>query len=208
MSQVDDSSDEVLAARAADGDEEAAARLFERHRTRMRRMVVLRLDARLKGRIDPSDVLQEAYLDFAGKVKERDANALPVHLWLRLIAGERLLQIHRRHIDVQGRAVGREVSLQPGTMPDVTSLSLAQNLLAGITSPSMKVAAIEARSRLEEAINAMDPIDREILVLRHFEEMSNQDTARLLGLKKSAASNRYVRALGRLKEILEDAGLV
>jgi RNA polymerase sigma-70 factor, ECF subfamily len=90
-----------------------------------------------------------------------------------------------------------------GTVPDVSSVSLAENLLAGTTSPSMKVAQSELKIRLEKLVNGMDPMDREILVLRHFEELTNEDVSRLLGIKKSAASNRYVRALGRLRKLLD-----
>jgi RNA polymerase sigma-70 factor, ECF subfamily len=203
MSPADKTSEEVLLARACEGDVEAAGEVFENYRDRLRRMVQLRLDPSLRRRVDASDILQESFLDFARKVQDRDPEQMPLHLWLRLITGERLLQVHRRHLDTAARALGREVSLGVGTVPDVSSVSLAENLLAGTTSPSMKVAQSELKIRLEKLVNGMDPMDREILVLRHFEELTNEDVSRLLGIKKSAASNRYVRALGRLRKLLD-----
>ena len=202
------SSDEELAREACGGDENAAAILFERHRRQLRRMVQLRMDRRLRGRVDESDVLQEAFIDFAGKVRDRDPDQMPLHLWLRLITGERLLQIHRRHLDVQARAVGQEVSLHHGPMPEASSISLAENLLGKHTSPSLRAVRGEIRDRVQELLNSMDPTDREVLVLRHFEDLRNEDVAKLLGLKASAASNRYLRALERLRVVLSQSGLV
>jgi RNA polymerase sigma-70 factor (ECF subfamily) len=123
-------------------------------------------------------------------------------LWLRLVTGERLLIIHRRHLGAQMRDAGQEVSLHRGPFPQATSASLAAQLLGRLTSPTQAAIRAEMQVRLQEALNSMDPLDREVLVLRHFEELSNNETAAVLGIRKSAASNRYVRALKRLKEIL------
>jgi RNA polymerase sigma-70 factor (ECF subfamily) len=201
---ADESSDATtLLARARAGDQQALAELFVRHRDRLRRMVRLRLDHRLLGRVDPSDVLQEAYLDLAKRAPEYLANpALPFFLWLRWLTGQRLLAVHRRHLGAQMRDAGQEVSIHRGAMPEASSASLAAQLLGRLTSPTQAAVRAEMQVRLQEALNAMDPIDREVLVLRHFEELSNNETAAVLGVQKAAASNRYVRALKRLKDIL------
>jgi RNA polymerase sigma-70 factor (ECF subfamily) len=187
------------------GDEQALLELFERSRDRLRRMVRLRLDRRLQGRLDPSDVLQEAALDVtrrAGEYCSSPTPAMPPYLWLRYLTGQRLLALHRYHLGAQIRDAGHEVSLRSGGIPQATSASLAALLLGRLTSPTRAARRAEMQLRLQEALNAMDPIDREILTLRHFEDLSNGETAQVLGLTKTAASNRYVRALGRLKEIL------
>jgi RNA polymerase sigma-70 factor, ECF subfamily len=185
------------------GDEQAVIALFTRYRDRLRRMVRLRLDRRLQGRIDPSDVLQDAYLDVAKRAGEYVANpSVPVFLWLRLMTGQRLMALHRQHLGAQMRDAGQEVSLSRGALPHATSVSLAALLLGRLTSPTQAAQRAEMQIRLQEVINSMDPIDREVLTLRHFEELSNVETAQVLGIQKSAASNRYLRALKRLKDIL------
>ena len=196
------SSDELLR-RAGAGDPDALAELFARHRDRLRRMVRLRLDRRLQGRVDPSDVLQEAYLEVLRRAAEYAADPrLPPFLWLRLVAGQRLSALHRRHLGAQMRDAGREVALHRGPLPQATSVSLAELLLGRLTSPTQAAQRAEVRLLLQEALNGMDPIDREVLALRHFEELSNAEAAQVLGLTKTAASNRYIRALERLREIL------
>ena len=184
------------------GDTAAAAELFERCRDRLRRMVRLRLDRRLQGRLDPSDVLQEAFLDVQRKAADFAGKEMPAYLWLRLVTAERLLALHRHHLGAKIRDAGQEVSLHRGGLPAASSHSLANLLLGRMTSPSAAAARAERQLRLQEALNAMDPTDREVLALRHFEELSNSEVAAVLGLSKSAASNRYIRALRRLKEIL------
>ncbi len=195
-----------LVRRAAAGDQQAVNELFARHRDRLRVMVRLRLNRRLQGRVDPSDVLQEAYLEvckhFADYVR---APTLPFFLWLRYITGQKLIAVHRQHLGAQARDADREVSLFRGALPQASSASLAAQLLGRFPSPSQAAMRAELQIRVQEALNGMDPIDREVLALRHFEMLSNAETAEVLGLKKSAASNRYIRALERLKDIL--AGL-
>jgi RNA polymerase sigma-70 factor (ECF subfamily) len=201
---ITDSSDlDDLLRRVQCGDERALIALFTRYRDRLRRMVRLRLDRRLQGRLDPSDVLQEAYLDVARRADEYIANrSIPVFLWLRLITGQRLAALHRQHLGAQMRDAGQEVSLHRGALPHATSASLAALLLGRFTSPTQAAQRAEMQIRLQEVINAMDPIDREVLTLRHFEELSNVETAQVLGIQKAAASNRYLRALKRLKDTL------
>ncbi len=194
-----------LLRRAKGGDQQALADLFGRHRERLKRMVRLRLDRRLQGRVDPSDVLQEAFLDVARRSAEYGANpTMPPYLWLRFLTGQRLLALHRYHLGTQMRDAGQEVSLHRGAMPQASSASLAAQLLGRLTSPTQAVLRAEMQLRLQEVLNGMDPLDREVLVLRHFEELSNNETADVLGIQKSAASNRYIRALRRLKEILSN----
>jgi RNA polymerase sigma-70 factor, ECF subfamily len=203
---ADQASDEnqVLIERALTGDESALAALFDGYRGQLRRMIRLRLDRRLSGRVDSSDVLQEAYLDVRKRLDEyaRDPAAMPFHLWLRLIAGQRLTDVHRFHLGAQMRDAGQEVSLHRGPFPQASSVSLAAQLLGKMTSASHAAIRAEHKLIVQEALNGMDPIDREVLALRHFEHLSNDETALVLGLTKSAASNRYIRALKRLKEIL------
>jgi RNA polymerase sigma-70 factor (ECF subfamily) len=196
---------EDLLLRAAGGDSAALATFWERHRKRLRKMVRLRLDHRLQGRVDPSDVLQEAYIDLAERlpeyVKERTFSP---YLWLRLVTGQRLMQMHRRHLGTAMRDAGREVSLYRGALPQASSISLAAQLLGRFTTASQAAIRAERQLQLQAVLNAMDPLDREILALRHFEELSNGEAAEVIGLSKTAANNRYIRALGRLRDLLEN----
>jgi RNA polymerase sigma-70 factor, ECF subfamily len=200
-----DSDDTIpLLRQAAAGDQNALGELWNRYRERLKRMVRLRLDRRLQGRIDPSDVLQEAFLDFARRVGEFAANPeVSFFLWLRTLTGQRLQMLHRQHLGAKMRDAAREISLHRGPMPQATSVSLAAQLLGQFTSAHAKVARAEMQILLQEALNGLDPIDREILALRHFEELSNAETAEVLGIDPSAASNRHVRALRRLRQILK-----
>jgi RNA polymerase sigma-70 factor, ECF subfamily len=196
---------EVLLERGAAGDGQAVAELFERHRGRLEEMVRLRLDRRLQGRLDPADVLQEAYLDLTRRFPEYLAHpTLPFYLWLRLLTGQKLVDLHRQHLGAKRRDAGLEVSLHRGALPRASSASLAERLLGRLTSASRAAIRAETQVRVQQALNAMDPMDREVLVLRHFEMLSNEEAAQVLGLKPSAASNRHMRALRRLKEILAE----
>jgi RNA polymerase sigma-70 factor (ECF subfamily) len=196
------SSDELLRC-AGLGDPNALEELFVRHRDRLRRMVRLRLDRRLQGRVDPSDVLQEALLEILRRAAEYATDPrLPPFLWLRLITGQRLTALHRRHLGAQRRNAGQEIALHHGPMPQVTTVSLAEMLLSRLTSPTQAARRAEVRALLQEAINGMDPLDLDVLTLSHFEELSNAEAAQVLGLTKTAASNRYIRALERLRENL------
>jgi RNA polymerase sigma-70 factor (ECF subfamily) len=185
------------------GDPRALAELFSRHRDQLRRMVALRLDHRLNGRVSPSDVLQEAYIDALRRVPHYFAKPdMPFFGWLRLVVGQRLVDVHRQHLGARLRDAGQEVSLQAGTVPAASAASLAAHLVAHLTSPSEAAVRNEASAQLEEALNRLEPLDREVLTLRHFEELGNNEVADLLGITRAAASKRYVRALARLKEVL------
>ena len=192
-----------LLQRAGRGDAQALGELFSQHRERLRRMVQVRLDRRLQGRIDPSDVLQEAYVEMARALAAYlNDPVLPFFLWLRMITGRKLQALHRHHLGCKVRDAGREVSLHRGALPQASSVSLAAELLGRLTTPSMAAARAELQLRVQEALNGMDDLDREVLALRHFEQLSNGETAQVLGISEQAASNRFVRALKRLKGIL------
>src|SRR4051812_13574493 len=193
-----------LVRHAADGDEAALADLFAFYRGRLRQVIRLRLDRRLQGRIDPSDVLQEAYIDLARKLPDYASKpAMPFFLWLRLVVGERLLRVHRQHLGAAMRDAGREISIHQGGMPQASSASLAAQLLGRFTSASRAAARLELKMAIQQALDGMDSIDREVIALRHFEDLTNDETAAALGLNKSAASKRYVRAMLRLKAIID-----
>ncbi len=194
--------DEVLR-RAARGDLTGWGNLLEGHRKRLRRMVALRLDGRLQGRLDASDVIQEAFLEATTRLPEYLRQpSMPFFLWLRFLTGQKLMELHRHHLGRQIRDVSREVALYRGSLPATSSAALAAQLLGHDTRPSEAAMRAERKIRLQEALNSMDPLDREILALRHFEQLSNAETAQLLGLQESTASKRYVRAMKRLKSIL------
>jgi RNA polymerase sigma-70 factor (ECF subfamily) len=192
-----------LLERAAEGDQGVWGTLLARHRDRLRRMIALRLDHRLQGRLDPSDVLQEVYLQAAAHLADYlRAPAVPFYLWLRGIAGNKLLELHRHHLGTRLRDASREVSLFRGSMPQTSSAALAAQLLGKDTRPSEAAVRAEMKVRLQEALNRMDPLDREVLALRHFEQLSTAEAAQVLGVEPKAAGKRYLRALQRLREIL------
>ena len=195
---------DLLRAVAA-GDKQALDQLFQRYRSRLKRMVRLRMNSRLQGRIDDSDVLQEAFLDASRKLGDYlDDPQIPFFLWLRSIIGNKLLEVHRTHLGAQMRDATREVSLHRGALPAANSMSLAAQLLGKFTSPSNAAVKTERRIQLQEALNNIDEADREILALRHFEQLSNAEVALELGIETSAASKRYMRALARLQKILKE----
>ena len=185
------------------GDRQALSALLERHRDRLRRMVELRLDWRLQARIDASDIVQDAFLEIASRLDEYlRGPELPLFLWLRLVVGQRLATVHRHHLGTQMRDAGREVSLYRDALPAASSAALAGQLLGRQTSPSQAAVRAERVVRLQEALNTLDPVDREVLALRHFEQLTAAETARVLDISEEAAAKRYIRALKRLKQIL------
>ena len=192
-----------LLQRVAQGDRQGLGALLERHRKRLRRMVALRLDGRPQGRVDASDVIQEAYLEASIRLPEYLGQpSMPFFLWLRYLTFQKMMELHRHHLGAQMRDAGREVSLHRGSLPEASSAALAAQLLGHDTRPSEAAIRAERKIRLQEALNSMDPLDREVLALRHFEHLNNAETAHALGLQESAASKRYIRALKKLKEIL------
>lgn len=200
----DDSAEDLrLVELARAGDTAALDKLFARHRDRLRRMVDLRLDRRLLGRVDASDVVQEGYLDAVQRLPEYLAEPqLPLFLWLRFVVGDRLGKIHRQHLGTQARDASLEVSLYRAPLPAASSAALAARLLGRHTSPTEAAVRAEQLLRVQEAVNALDPLDREIIALRNFEELSRAESARALGIEEAAAAKRYMRALKRLKDVL------
>jgi RNA polymerase sigma-70 factor (ECF subfamily) len=192
-----------LIERARAGEEAAVNELFARYRGRLRRMVDLRLDRRLQGRVDASDVVQDGFVDALAKLPDYLTDPkLPLFLWLRLVVGERLLKVHRTHLGTQMRDAALEVSLYRDALPAASSAALAAQLLGKFTSPTEAAVRAERMLRVQEAVNALDPLDREIIALRNFEELSRAEAARALGIEEAAAAKRYVRAIKRLKDAL------
>jgi len=202
MTPEPDESKELLQ-RAAGGDQQAVQELFGLHRERLKRMVHLRLSRRLQGRVDDSDVLQEAFLDVSKHLPEYAADPkVPLYLWLRHLTGLKLSEVHRRHLGTQLRDADREVTLHRGGLPEADSMSLAAHLLGQLTTPSQAAIKAETRLIVQDALNNMDPTDREVLALKHFEQLSTSEIAEVLGMSKAGAGSRYLRAIKRLKEIL------
>jgi RNA polymerase sigma-70 factor, ECF subfamily len=192
-----------LLEQAAAADPAAIGKLFHLHHDRLRRLIVLRLDQRLQGRLDPSDVLQEAFLEYARALPEYVKNPeAPFYLWLRCITGRKLRALHRKHLGALMRAAGCEFSLNGGGLPEANSASLAAQLLGKLTAPSQAMLRAEIQAQIQEALTEMEPLDREVLALRHYEQLSNRETAHVLDLSEAAASIRFIRALRRLKDIL------
>ena len=192
---------------AADGDEAAWSCLLDEHREHLRRMVQLRMDQRMRGRVDASDVIQEALLaawsELPGYILNQRA---PFGLWLRSIAGNKLLELHRRHLGTEMRDARREISLFRPSPSGALSEALAARLVGSDSRPSRAAVRIENKARLKLALDRLDQTDREVLALRHFEQLSNEESAHLLGIAESAASKRYLRALVRLRSILSSGG--
>jgi RNA polymerase sigma-70 factor (ECF subfamily) len=194
-----------LAERLRSGDEHALADLFSRHRSRLEQIVEFRLDRRLTGRVDSDDVLQEAYLDAAERIEHFvNEHSGSVFVWLRLIVYQTLANVHRRHLGAQMRDVSREFSIFGQRGQQDASTSLALQLLGRFTTPSQAAIREETAEKLTSAIELLGPLDREVLTLRHFEQLTNSEVAEVLGIQKKAASIRYIRALRRLKLVLEN----
>jgi RNA polymerase sigma-70 factor, ECF subfamily len=187
------------------GDRNALGVLLEQHRDRLLRLIALRLDRRLQGRLDPADVLQEAAIEATARVGElRENPSVPFFVWLRFLVLQKLCEMHRRHLGTKLRDASREISLYDGPATQVTSAVLAAQLLGKLTSPSEAAMRAELKYRLEQVLNAMSPLDREIVCLRHFEQLSNGEAALVLGINESAASGRHLRALRHLRRALQD----
>lgn len=176
---------------------------YDRYRDRLWRIVNFRLDQRLLGRVDADDILQEAYLDAATRIEHYlNDPATTFFIWLRTIVGQTLIDVHRRHLGAQKRDVRREAKQKRRVFSASTSFQIADVLLGDLTSPSQAALKEELARQLHEALESMNEIDREILVLRHFEELSNLEASEVLEIEPKTASMRYFRALTRLRSIL------
>jgi len=192
-----------LLRRAVAGDREAQTELLGKHRDRLRAMVSLRLDRRLYGRLDASDIVQEALIEASRRLPAyAESPPMDFYLWLRQLTTQKLIDAHRRHLGAKKRNVGQDVSLFRGALPEASSIGLANQLLGRLTSPTRAAMRAELQLKVQELLNGLSPVDREVLVLRHFEQLSNEQVAKVLDLSRSAASKRYIVALGRLREHL------
>jgi RNA polymerase sigma-70 factor (ECF subfamily) len=184
---------------------------FSQHRDRLWRTVQVRMDSRLYGRVDPDDVLQEAYMDAMKRVGHfAEELSYSPFVWLRLIVGQTLINVHRRHIGAKKRDASREKSRSDGGLRfeySATSQAIAIQLAGNQTSPSQAAMRTEMIEELSASLETLSAIDREILTLRHFEDLSNKEVAELLGIEQKAASIRYVRAVQRLKKCMEKSAL-
>jgi RNA polymerase sigma-70 factor, ECF subfamily len=193
-----------LIERVARGDEAALARMFSFYHDRLWRIVNFRLDRRLRGRVDADDVMQEAYLNAAQRMdKFLYDHPRSLFIWLRMIVTQTLVDVHRRHIGAQKRDASREFSVNSGWSTTSTSNSLSFHLLGHLTSPSQAAIRAELSDQIDQALAGMNEIDREVLALRHFEELTNIETSQVLEMSEQAASIRYIRAISRLRKVLE-----
>jgi RNA polymerase sigma-70 factor (ECF subfamily) len=183
---------------------DAAGRLFQRHRSYLTRLVEIRLDARVRARVDPSDVVQEAQMEALRQLPNYlEERHMPFRLWLRQIAYDRLVMLHRRHVRASRRSVGRDMPL-----PEHSSVLLARQCLTPDSTPSQRLIEREFVERVRQAIAQLAEADRDALVLRNLEWLSNLETARVLGIDPATASRRYGRAVLRLRDLLLHSGLM
>ena len=187
-----------------EGDESAAGQLLQRHREALRRMVEMRLDQHIRQRVDASDVVQEAMIEANRRLpRYLDNPAMPFHLWLRQIATDRLIDAHRRHRVSRKRSVDLEQA--PVVAANLDHSTIHFDISDKELTPAAAALHHELQCRFEDAIEEMDPQDQEIIVMRNFEKLSNQEVAQMLGLTEPAASMRYLRAMRRLRKRLTDA---
>jgi RNA polymerase sigma-70 factor (ECF subfamily) len=195
---------QVLLKRIEQADATAAERLWERHREPLRRMIDLRLDHALGRRVDASDIVQEVLLKANQRLGEYLRNpVLPFHLWLRQIARDQVIDEYRRHRVAECRSLDRERPLAPAAFSNQSSLDLAAQLRDPNLTPAAAALRQELERRFHAALRQLDEADREIILLRHFEQLSNSEAARALGLSEAAAGMRHLRALRRLRAVLD-----
>ena len=194
---------DALLAGAAAGDRGAWGQLLTSHQEKLARMVAFRMDPRLRGRVDAADVVQDAFAEAsAHRADYFREPAVPLFLWLRGVVGNKLLEVQRHHLGTRMRDAKREQPLEIRRGPQDTSAALCAHLTGGLTRPSVAAARGEVRTRLRAALDEIDPADREVLALRHFEQLTSAEAAQVLGIQERAAAKRYLRALQRLREIL------
>ena len=187
-----------------DGQAIAVEELMDRHRNSLRRMIQLRLDQRLLQRMDVSDVIQDVLIEANRRLTDYLNNpVIPFHLWIRQIAKDRIIDAHRRHRVSAKRSIDREQP-QPGKGPfDRSSIELANQFRDQALTPAAAATQRELAQQIEAAVQMLRENDREIILMRHYEQLDNKEIAQSLGLTEPAASMRYLRALKRLREIIE-----
>src|SRR5215207_1395202 len=196
---------EALLARAAAGDGAAWGALLTAHQKKLGRMVAFRMDPRLRGRVDAADVVQDALVEASEHRSDYfRAPGVPLFPWLRGVVNNKLLEVQRHHLGTRMRDANRDLPLDAPRASDDTSAALCAHLTGGLTRPSVAAVRGEVSSRLAAALDEMDPIDREVLALRHFEQLTSAEAGQVLGIQERAAAKRYLRALQRLREILSE----
>lgn len=188
---------------AGEGDGDAVNELLNRHRQSLRRVVQMRLDRALAGRVDASDVVQDVMLEASRRLDDfiRDAK-LPFHLWLRQLARDRIIDMHRRHRAAQRRSVDREQSLASPEFADRSSMDLAGQLQDHELTPAAENIRRELERRFLTALDQLEDDDRDIVLMRHYEQLGNSEVAVALEITPAAAGMRHLRALRKLREIL------
>ncbi|MCC9599967.1 sigma-70 family RNA polymerase sigma factor [Stieleria sp. JC731] len=200
---VEDFEQQEIRSRLMSGGQDAFAELFSVHRTRLKKLLFHHVDTRLRTRTDLSDILQEAYLDAFRRIEHfLKKPELSFYVWLRQITLQRLIDNHRAHLLAEKRSIKTEISLSQSAYSSKTSHAWALQIVESQLSPSQVVMHDEMVARVERALESMDATDREVLILRHFEELKNNEVAEVLNLSAAAASNRYVRALKRLRDVV------
>lgn len=203
MAEFNDQECQMLLVQAAAGDQTAADRLLELHRDRLRAMIALRLDRRLSARVAPSDVLQETMLQAHQKLPEYlRTQPIPIYPWLRRMAWENIVQLHRQHIMAQARAVTREEQFDMA-LPDQSAFQLAERLTSKGSSATRKLMQNELKVRVQAVLGQLDPRDREVLVLRFLEQLSIEEAATVLEISQEAVKSRQRRALERFSELID-----
>lgn len=198
-----DKTEELLAG-ARGGDPQAIDRLLDRHRDSLRRMIAMRLDQKILRRIDVSDVVQEVLVEVSRRLKDYLANpVMAFHLWVRQITKDRIIDAHRRHRVSGKRSVDREQPLLPAIAPDQSTIELAAQLRDPELTPAAAAIQQELALHIQGAIELLDERDRDIILMRHYEQLSNQEIAVALQITEPAASMRYLRALKRLRGNLD-----
>jgi RNA polymerase sigma-70 factor (ECF subfamily) len=189
---------------ALGGDSAAVERLLTAHREPVRRMIDLRLDPAIAARVDASDVVQDVLLEASRRLDDYLARpVMPFHLWLRHIAKDHIIDAHRRHRQAQRRGVDREQPMVPAALAGKSSVELAARLMDPERTPASAAIQHELERRLHAALLELDEADRDVILMRHFEQLSNQDVAASQGLTEAAASMRYLRAMRRLRALLQ-----
>lgn len=191
---------------AGAGDADAVNRLLERHRESLRKMIQLRMDRALARRVDASDIVQDVLLEANGRLRDYLSDPrLPFHLWLRHLAKDRMIDLHRQHRGAQRRSLDREQPLASPALKDQSAFDLAQQLADHELTPAAATIRRELEGRFLAAVHQLEEDDRDIILMRHFEQLGNSETAAALGLTPAAAGMRHLRALRRLRSLLGES---
>ena len=195
----------ILLDRVRRGDTAAVNGLLERHRAAIRRMIDQRLDRVVRKRVDASDIVQDVLVEANRRLGTYLTNpTMPFQLWLRHMARDRVIDAHRRHRVAGSRSLDKEVSLDAPVDSDQSQTNLSQKIADTELTPAAVATWHELERRFAEAVENLEETDRQIVLLRHFEHMSTADVAKALGLTKPAAGMRYMRAMRRLRVLLND----